>query len=893
MQQLLEMGIIGVKNMNKQKNIEIKVIFITICALFAIFLLFPMVMILGKSFFGNSGFTLEFYQNMFQGKNFGAIFGNSVAIAMLSAVLTTALAFILAYSIHFTNLPPIVKKIIRSLSVMPMLLPTITYGFAIIYSLGKQGLLTKLFGRQLFDIYGINGLLIGYIIYTLPVAFMLIHNTMSYIDKKYLVVSRVMGDRCGRTFVRTILRPLSGTLAASVIQCFFLSFTDFGIPASVGGKVDVIAGVLYNEMLGSVPNFNNGAVVAIMMLLPSIISIVVLSYLEKYNIRYNKVSEIEMKKSPMRDILFGIGSGCILLCVVSIFAVILLVPFIEEWPYRMNVTLEHFQAVFADQSLVNVVKNSIVTALLTAVAGSLVVYGAALITARSTIHPICKKIIESISLVTNTIPGMVLGIAFLLGFTGSSLQNTIVILVFCNIIHFFSTPYLMMKSSLGKMNASWETTARLMGDNWIKTIIRVVTPNAISTLLEVFSYYFVNAMVTVSAVIFIAGARTMVMTAKIKELQHYAKFNEIFVLSLLIFTINLFAKIVFEKLANYKQSQKRKETNMKRRKSKMHKIAALVLCGTLGLGSVLTGCGKSGSEEVIIYSNADDEAIEAMKRTLDANGYEGKYMIQTFGTSELGGKLLAEGTNIEADLVTMSSFYLESSEEANDMYADLTFETGAIEEYPSYYTPITSQEGTIIVNTEIMEENNLPMPTSLKDLANPEYEGFLSVTDIQGSSTAWLMIQALVDAYGEDGAKEVLTGIYKNADAHLEDSGSGPIKKVRAGEVAIGFGLRHQAVADKEDGLPIDFVDPTEGNFSLTESIAVIDKGDKTNALAMEMAECMIKKGREELIKYYPNPIYEGETADAANQSTYPKTFGERLTVDLLEKHKELSESCK
>lgn len=879
--------------MNKQKNIEIKVIFITICALFAIFLLFPMIMILGKSFFGNSGFTFEFYQNMFQGKNFGAIFGNSVAIAMLSAVLTTALAFVLAYSIHFTNLPPIVKKIIRSLSVMPMLLPTITYGFAIIYSLGKQGLLTKLFGRQLFDIYGLNGLLIGYVIYTLPVAFMLIHNTMSYIDKKYLVVSRVMGDSCGRTFVRTILRPLSGTLAASVIQCFFLSFTDFGIPASVGGKVDVIAGVLYNEMLGSVPNFNNGAVVAIMMLLPSIISIVVLSYLEKYNIRYNKVSEIEMKKSPMRDILFGIGSGCILLCVVSIFAVILLVPFIEEWPYRMNVTLEHFQAVFADQSLVNVVKNSIVTALLTAVAGSLVVYGAALITARSTIHPICKKIIESISLVTNTIPGMVLGIAFLLGFTGSSLQNTIVILVFCNIIHFFSTPYLMMKSSLGKMNASWETTARLMGDNWIKTIIRVVTPNAISTLLEVFSYYFVNAMVTVSAVIFIAGARTMVMTAKIKELQHYAKFNEIFVLSLLIFAINLFAKIVFEKLANYKQSQKRKEINMKRRKSKMHKIAALVLCGTLGLGSVLTGCGKSGSEEVIIYSNADDEAIEAMKRTLDANGYEGKYLIQTFGTSELGGKLLAEGTNIEADLVTMSSFYLESSEEANDMYADLTFETGAIEEYPSYYTPITSQEGTIIVNTEIMEENNLPMPTSLKDLANPEYEGFLSVTDIQGSSTAWLMIQALVDAYGEDGAKEVLTGIYKNADAHLEDSGSGPIKKVRAGEVAIGFGLRHQAVADKEDGLPIDFVDPTEGNFSLTESIAVIDKGDKTNALAMEMAECMIKKGREELIKYYPNPIYEGETADEANQSTYPKTFGERLTVDLLEKHKELSESCK
>lgn len=95
------------------------------------------------------------------------------------------------------------------------------------------------------------------------------------------------------------------------------------------------------------------------------------------------------------------------------------------------------------------------------------------------------------------------------------------------------------------MNASWETTAMLMGDNWLKTIIRVVTPNARATILEVFSYYFVNAMVTVSAVVFIAGARTMVITTKIKELQYYNKFNEVFVLSLLILFTNLLAKAVF------------------------------------------------------------------------------------------------------------------------------------------------------------------------------------------------------------------------------------------------------------------------------------------------------------------------------------------------------------
>lgn len=163
---------------------------------------------------------------------------------------------------------------------LPMFLPTLTYGFAIIYSFGKQGLLTKLFGRQLFDIYGFNGLLIGYIIYTLPVSFLLIHNTMGYIDKKFMIVSRIMGDNRVSTFMMTIFRPLAGTLMASFIQSFFLCFTDFGIPASVGGKFEVIASVLYSQMLGSVPDFNKGSVVAVMMLLPSIVSIALLRYLE-------------------------------------------------------------------------------------------------------------------------------------------------------------------------------------------------------------------------------------------------------------------------------------------------------------------------------------------------------------------------------------------------------------------------------------------------------------------------------------------------------------------------------------------------------------------------------------------------------------------------------------
>lgn len=536
--------------MKHRKEKEIKIIFAGIALIFLTFLAVPVVQLLMKSFTTEGGgLTLQNFQSVFAQKDFLEILRNSFGVAGLSAAVTTLLAFILAYTIHYTNTPNWIKTFIKGAAVLPMFLPTITYGFAIIYSFGKQGLLTRLFGKQLFEIYGMKGLLMGYVIYTLPISFMLINNTMGYIDKKYMVVSRVMGDSAFANFKMTVLRPLLGTLAASVIQSFFLSFTDFGIPAAVGGKFKTIASLLYSEMLGSIPNFQNGAVVAVVMLVPSVVSITVLKILEKYQIRYNKISKIELKKNRVRDGLCGGVSILLIVSVLSVFAVIFVIPFVEEWPYRLSFTLDNFRNVFEDPNLFNVYTNSLFVAAATAALGTIAAYGSALVTARSKISQKAKDIIEGIALVTNTIPGMVLGLAFLFLFSGTSLQNTFLLIIICNVVHFFSTPYLMMKSSLGKMNASWETTAMLMGDSWAKTILRIVTPNALSTIIEVFSYYFINAMVTISAVIFIAGARTMVITTKIKELQYYNKFNEVFVLSLLILATNIVGKFAFTKLA--------------------------------------------------------------------------------------------------------------------------------------------------------------------------------------------------------------------------------------------------------------------------------------------------------------------------------------------------------
>lgn len=322
----------------------------------------------------------------------------------------------------------------------------------------------------------------------------------------------------------------------------------------------------------------------------------------------------------------------------------------------------------------------------------------------------------------------------------------------------------------------------------------------------------------------------------------------------------------------------------------MNRKKLLALLGSLLFLLLLGACSKSNAadEKVTIYTNADEEPVEVIKNVLDKNGYKGKYTLQSFGTSELGGKLLAEGKNIEADLVTMSTFYLNSAQKKDKMFKELTLPVESLTKIPDYTAPFTVQEGTIFYNTDVMKEMNLPIPTSLKDLADPKYKDALSISDIKQSSTAWLLFQALVDNYGEDEAKTILKGIYKNAGDHLESSGSGPLKKVRLGEVAIGFGLRHQAVKDKQDGLPIDFLEPSEGTYTLTESLAVINKGDKTNPEAEKMLDLILEKGRKDILEIYPSALYKDEQVDSAHVANDQKVFPTELTAELLEQHQKL-----
>jgi len=278
------------------------------------------------------------------------------------------------------------------------------------------------------------------------------------------------------------------------------------------------------------------------MLIPAIFGVLLLNYLEKHNFHYDKFTDIELMRHRGRDISFGIVSTVILIGMLSIFAVMFIAPFLHSFPYDFTFTLKHITDTFQSSDVTTVYQNSLFVALLTAVFGTLITFCAAVLNVRTAIKG--RSSTDIISMMTNTVPGMVLGLSYLFLFNGSSLKGTFTIIVLCNIVHYFTTPYLMAKNSLSKMNPTWETTGELLGDSWIKTVYRVILPNSATTVFEMFSYYFINSMVTISGIIFLVTAQTSVVASKIKELQHFAEFNEVFILSILIFLTNLIVKLL-------------------------------------------------------------------------------------------------------------------------------------------------------------------------------------------------------------------------------------------------------------------------------------------------------------------------------------------------------------
>lgn len=462
---------------------------------------------------------------------------NSLIVGLISTGLSVGLALLFAWCIQRTNIKH--KTLFSLLFTIPMLIPTISHGMGLALLWGDNGVLTNLLGINI-HIYGFCGMIIGFVLYSFPVAFLLISDIFQYEDYTLYEAAEVLGMSKGQQFFKITLQNLKKPIISAFFAVFTMVFTDYGIPLAIGGKILTLSSYMYREVIGLL-NFSTGAFLGSLLLIPAVIAFLFdLKFKEGISNTVSKSYIIKINKK--RDcVAYGLIFFMILFILLPISSFILL-SVVNQYPFDLSVSFKHFVTAF-NLGIGKYCINSITIALLTSLIGVGVVYYTAFITAKSK-KTYSVSLLHLISLLSLAIPGIVLGLSYTLAFKSSPIYGGLAIVVLVNIIHFFSSPYLMAYNSLNQLNTNLEDVRTVLGISKLRMILDVYIPNTQETLIEMFAYLFVNAMVTISAVSFLANYKVMPVALLIPQFDAQSMIEVTSIISLIILSVNGILKLL-------------------------------------------------------------------------------------------------------------------------------------------------------------------------------------------------------------------------------------------------------------------------------------------------------------------------------------------------------------
>lgn len=459
---------------------------------------------------------------------------HSVLVSLAATAISVTLAFILAWCMARTRAA--LKPLFNVLLILPMLIPSISHGMGLIILFGSNGRITKLLGLSQ-GIYGFWGIVIGSVMYSFPVAYLMILDILRYENAAPYEAAAVLGIPKLRRLTAITLPYLRKPLLNVVFATFTMIVTDYGVPLMVGGTYKTLPVLMYEEVIGRL-DFNKGAVFGTMLLIPAVIAFFADMFCKN---RANSVvtKPFIIAKKPLRDalatIIAALMSAAVLYPIIS-FAQL---TFAQKYPIDMTFTTHHIESTIAKGAL-GFLRNSVLIALAVSVLGTVIAFISAYLTAR--LPSKSSRLLHLLSITSLAIPGMVLGLSYVLAFKSSFIYGTFAILILVNSVHFFSSPYLMFYNSMGKLSRDLEAVGATLGIGRLRMILDVFIPTLRSTIMESFSYFFVNSMMTISAVAFLATARTKPVSLMITQFEAQVLLEAAAFVSLAILAVNLILK---------------------------------------------------------------------------------------------------------------------------------------------------------------------------------------------------------------------------------------------------------------------------------------------------------------------------------------------------------------
>lgn len=475
-------------------------------------------------------------------KFFEAIF-NSLSSTTLSTVITIVLAYVLAVSIERVDIR--LKNVFSIIFVLPMLIPSISHGMGLTILFGNNGILTKLLNLQT-NIYGIQGIVIGSVLYAFPVAFLMISDVLKYEDYSPYEAAEILGLSRFHKFKAITLPYFRKPLISVVFSIFTLIFTDYGVPLMVGGKFVTLPVVMYQEVIGQL-DFGKGSVYGAVLLIPAVIAFIIDMFnKDKGNLAFVIKPHPKSKDLGKKIMAYGACAVATVYVLMPILSFIFL-AFSKKYPNDLTFTFDNFLKAEKLRA-VEYLANSLVIALFVAAIGVGVAFMTAYLSAR--MKSKVSRFLHLSSITSAAIPGVVLGLSYVLAFKGMPIYGTLAILIMVNMVHFIASPYLMIYNSLSKINDNIEDIAHTMGIYRHQIIRDVFIPQCKGTIVEMFSYFFVNCMITISAVSFLSTTANKPISLMINQFEAQAQLECAAVVSLIILASNLLVKAVAHALKN-------------------------------------------------------------------------------------------------------------------------------------------------------------------------------------------------------------------------------------------------------------------------------------------------------------------------------------------------------
>jgi iron(III) transport system permease protein len=462
---------------------------------------------------------------------------HSICAAGTATVISIAFAWVFAVCVIRTNLR--FREVFSVLVTMPMLIPSISHGMGLVLLLGANGVITRLFGFSR-TIYGFHGIVLGSVFYAFPVAFLMLADILKYEDGSPYEAAAVLGIPRPNQFFSITFPYLRKPLISVVFAVFTLVFTDYGVPLMIGGRYITLPVLMYQEVIGLL-NFGRGSVIGSFLLIPAIVAFV-FDMLNRDRPNQNFVIQ-EKAKAENRPRDAAAACYVLLICFIIALpvAIFALLTVINKYPVDMTLSLAN-AARTLNMGAGKYLANSLLIAVCVSVVGTLLSWVIAYFTARSPGKS--SRLLHLISIMSLAIPGLVLGLSYVLFFKGSFFYGTLAMLILVNTIHFMASPYLMAYNSLGKLNSNLEDVGRTLGVGRFRIIRDVLIPQTKLTILEMLSYFFVNSMMTISAVSFLSGVRNRPVSLLITQFEAQLFLEGAAFVSILILGCNLVVKCV-------------------------------------------------------------------------------------------------------------------------------------------------------------------------------------------------------------------------------------------------------------------------------------------------------------------------------------------------------------